>query len=75
MYFLQDLMAEVESVVEEVLTDEVLDIAKTGAQYVSTALRWVYSWPQMSKIYSSHKLKSEWQVALDLFAVLIPDSQ
>lgn len=32
-------MAEVESVVEEVLTDEVLDIAKAGAQYVSTALR------------------------------------
>ncbi|XP_060732789.1 germinal-center associated nuclear protein [Tachysurus vachellii] len=34
----QELMAEVESVVEEVLTGEVLDIAKAGAQYVSTAL-------------------------------------
>lgn len=36
---LQDLMAEVESVVEEVLADEVLDMAKAGAQYVSVALR------------------------------------
>ncbi|MCJ8750404.1 hypothetical protein PDJAM_G00264310 [Pangasius djambal] len=35
----QDLMAEVESVVEEILADEVLDIAKAGAQYVSAALR------------------------------------
>lgn len=35
---LQDLMAEVESVVEEFLADEVLDIAKAGAQYVSAAL-------------------------------------
>ncbi|XP_053352443.1 germinal-center associated nuclear protein [Clarias gariepinus] len=34
----QDLMAEVESVVEEFLADEVLDIAKAGAQYVSAAL-------------------------------------
>lgn len=32
-------MAEVETVVEEVLTDEVLDIAKAGGQYVSVALR------------------------------------
>lgn len=31
-------MAEVESVVEEFLADEVLDIAKAGAQYVSAAL-------------------------------------
>lgn len=36
---LQDLMAEVESVVEEILADEVLVIAKAGAQYVSAALR------------------------------------
>lgn len=36
---LQDLMAEVESVVEEILVDEVLDIAKAGAQYISVALR------------------------------------
>ncbi|TSK92908.1 Germinal-center associated nuclear protein [Bagarius yarrelli] len=34
----QDIMAEMESVVEEILADEVLDIAKAGAQYVSAAL-------------------------------------
>lgn len=32
-------MAEVESVVEEILVDEVLDIAKAGAQYASAAMR------------------------------------
>lgn len=32
-------MAEVVSMVEEILTDEVLNIAKAGAQYVSAALR------------------------------------
>lgn len=38
VYSDQDLMAEVVSMVEEILTDEVLNIAKAGAQYVSAAL-------------------------------------
>lgn len=32
-------MAEVESVVEEVLTEEILEIAKAGGQYASAAVR------------------------------------
>lgn len=38
VYSDQDLMAEVVSMVEEVLTDEVLNITKAGAQYISAAL-------------------------------------
>ncbi|KAI5628091.1 germinal-center associated nuclear protein [Silurus asotus] len=38
VYSDQDVMVEVESVVEEILADEVLDVAKAGAQYVSAAL-------------------------------------
>ncbi|KAI4878707.1 hypothetical protein NFI96_013487 [Prochilodus magdalenae] len=38
VYTNQDLMAEVDSIMEEVLETEVSDIAKAGAEYVSVAL-------------------------------------